>query len=208
VQSLFKLPPIEAIARDVVLLRQFANVEPLLAAIAAIAEQVPFHHLRTRGGLMSVAMTNCGQWGWHSDLRGYRYVDRDPVTEKPWPAMPEALTQLAQHAADSGGFPGFEPDCCLINRYAVGAQMGVHRDFDELDLRQPIVSVSIGLPATFLWYGPARSGTPLRVPVSSGDVLVWGASARTGYHAVRRVKAPAQPMPNPFRYNLTFRRAK
>lgn len=207
-QFLFPLLPIEPIAPDVVLLRQFADVAPLLAAIAAIEARVPFHHLRTRGGLMSVAMTNCGQWGWHSDLRGYRYVDRDPVTHKAWPAMPAAFTELAQRAADSGGFPGFHPDCCLINRYTVGAQMGVHRDFDELDLRQPIVSVSIGLPATFLWYGPARSGTPLRVPVTSGDVLVWGASARTGYHAVRRIKAPPQSTPDPYRYNLTFRRAK
>ena len=207
-QSLFPLPPIEPIAPDVVLLRQFADVAPLLAAIAAIDAQVPFHHLRTRGGLMSVAMTNCGQWGWHSDLRGYRYVDRDPVTDKPWPAMPNAFAELAQRAADSGGFPGFQPDCCLINRYAVGAQMGVHRDFDELDLRQPIVSVSIGLPAIFLWYGPARVGKPQRVPVVSGDVLVWGGSARTGYHAVRPIKAPSETTLDPFRYNLTFRRAK
>jgi alkylated DNA repair protein (DNA oxidative demethylase) len=182
-------------------------VGPLRTAIAAIAAEAPFHHLRTRGGLMSVAMTNCGLWGWHSDLRGYRYVDRDPTTGKPWPAMPQVFSDLAQRAARSGGFPGFEPDCCLVNRYAIGAQMGVHRDFDELDLAQPIVSVSIGLPATFLWYGAARTGTPVRVPVADGDVLVWGGSARTGYHAVRRIKAHA-PTAEPVRYNLTFRRAK
>ncbi len=207
-QSLFPLPPVEAIAPDVVLLRQFTEVQPLLAAIAAIDAAAPFHHLRTRGGLMSVAMTNCGLWGWHSDTRGYRYVDCDPATAKPWPDMPAAFSALAQRAAESGGFPGFQPDCCLINRYAVGAQMGVHRDFDELDLEQPIVSVSIGLPATFLWYGATRTGSPRRVPVHSGDVLVWGGSARTGYHAVRRIAAPPQAMPEPFRYNLTFRRAK
>lgn len=189
-------------------LRQFAAATALRPAIAAIAAAAEFRHLRTRGGLMSVAMTNCGAWGWHSDSGGYRYVARDPLTDREWPAMPQLFAELARTAAATAGFGPFAPDCCLINRYAVGALMGTHRDFDERDLSQPIVSVSIGLPAVFCWYGAARSGKPLSVPLRSGDVLVWGASARTGFHGVRRVAAASDPGTEPFRYNLTFRRAR
>jgi alkylated DNA repair protein (DNA oxidative demethylase) len=228
VSSLFPDPPVSMLLPDVVLLRGHADVVPLLADIGRIAAAAPFRHLATRGGTMSVAMTNCGGWGWHSDAGGYRYVDRDPTTGLKWPAMPAAFRELAVHAAATAGFPGFEPDCCLVNRYAVGAQMGTHRDFDELDMRHPIVSVSIGLSATFLWYGALRTGSPLRVVLDSGDVLVWGRSARAGYHGVRRLAAPAAggsdgsaagAVPRdaaqagvgafePLRYNLTFRRAK
>jgi alkylated DNA repair protein (DNA oxidative demethylase) len=191
-----------------VILRQFASASLLSREILAVAAQAEFRHLRTRGGVMSVAMTNCGSWGWHSDLSGYRYVARDPLSDRAWPDMPPLFAQLARDAAATAGFGAFDPDCCLINRYAVGAQMGTHRDFDEHDLSQPIVSVSIGLPAVFCWYGAARSGKPLKVPLSSGDVLVWGASARTGYHAVRRVAAALDEGNESFRYNLTFRRAR
>jgi alkylated DNA repair protein (DNA oxidative demethylase) len=228
-RSLFPDPPVDMLLPDVVLLRGHAEVDPLHAGILRVAAAAPFRHLSTRGGTMSVAMTNCGRWGWHSDAAGYRYVERDPTTGCAWPAMPAAFLKLARGAAASAGFPGFEPDCCLINRYAVGAQMGTHRDFDELDMRHPIVSVSIGLPATFLWYGASRRGSPLRVALESGDVLVWGRSARAGYHGVRRLTAPDAPPSDgaapaasrqsasrtaaagaaePLRYNLTFRRAK
>lgn len=208
----------EAIADGVVLLRGFAApTAPLVAAIDAIAATAPFRNLQTPGGgTMSVAMTNCGPWGWHSDARGYRYVDRDPGSGREWPPMPVAFAALAAGAAAAAGFPGFAPDACLVNRYEPGAQMGAHRDFDELDLQQPIVSVSIGLPAQFLWYGAQRRGTPLRLALHDGDVLAWGGVARAGYHAVRRLAAPdllADPLPvsnaaGPLRYNLTFRRAK
>jgi len=191
-----------------VILRQFADVAALRRAIDAIASAAEFRHLRTRGGRMSVAMTNCGAWGWHSDMAGYRYVARDPLTDVPWPALPPLFANLAQSAAASAGFGAFVPDCCLINRYGVGAQMGTHQDFDEWDLSQPIVSVSIGLPAVFCWYGAERSGKPLRVPLSSGDVLVWGNGARTGFHGVRPVASGHDPSAEPFRYNLTFRRAR
>ncbi|MGB8326433.1 MAG: alpha-ketoglutarate-dependent dioxygenase AlkB [Steroidobacteraceae bacterium] len=196
------------VATDVTLLPGFVGTAALMDEIETIAAVAPFRHLRTRGGVMTVAMTNCGAWGWHSDPRGYRYVETDPLTGRRWPAMPPLLRALAADAAERGGFPGFAPDCCLVNCYAVGAQMGVHRDFDELDMRHPIVSVSIGLPATFLWYGASRSGTPCRVPVEDGDVLVWGGCARAGYHAVRRVAAPTSGAPAGARFNLTFRRAR
>lgn len=211
--------PREAIAEDVVLLHgRAAPTAPLVGEIEAIAAAAPFRRLRTPGGgTMSVAMTNCGPWGWHSDARGYRYVDRDPLSGRPWPAMPAAFVALAASAAAEAGFPGFAPDACLVNRYEVGAQMGAHRDFDELDLVHPIVSVSIGLPADFLWHGERRDGPARRVTLVDGDVLVWGGRARAGYHAVRRLAPPdlltaaaSVPMAGgePLRYNLTFRRAK
>ena len=151
-----------AIAAEVTLLRRAAApTAPLVAAIEAIAARAPFRHLATpNGGTMSVAMTNCGPWGWHSDASGYRYTECDPLTGEPWPAMPARFRSLARDLAARGGFAGFEPDACLVNRYAPGARMGAHRDWDELDKRFPIVSVSIGLPAIFLWYGPA--GAPGR----------------------------------------------
>ncbi|MCP5360150.1 MAG: alpha-ketoglutarate-dependent dioxygenase AlkB [Steroidobacteraceae bacterium] len=203
-------------ATDLVLLPgRAAPTAPLIAAIETLAAAAPFRRLQTPGGgTMSVAMTNCGSWGWHSDTRGYRYLARDPLTGCAWPAMPAAFARLAGEAAAEAGFPGFVPDACLVNRYEIGAQMGAHRDFDELDLRQPIVSVSIGLPAQFLWHGEQRRTRPRVVELRDGDVLVWGGRARAGYHAVRRLTAPdllthgTTPQGLELRYNLTFRRAK
>jgi DNA oxidative demethylase len=197
------------IAEEALLLRRFVATPPLVAAIEQIAAKAPFRRLQTpNGGQMSVAMTNCGAWGWHSDRRGYRYLDRDPGSGQPWPEMPAAFAALAASAADAAGFAGFAPDCCLVNRYAIGAQMGAHRDHDELDFRHPIVSVSIGLEATFLWYGATRKGPPQRIPVADGDVVVFGGSARGGYHGVRRLTAPDGAPDALLRYNLTFRRAR
>lgn len=181
----------------------------MIAAIGLIAAQAPFRHLRTPGGgRMSVSMTNCGAWGWHSDVRGYRYLEADPESGRPWPPMPAAFATLASQAAAVAGFGVFAPDCCLVNRYQPGAHMGTHRDFDELDMRQPIVSTSIGLPATFLWYGATRKGPPLRVPLADGDVVVWGGAARAGYHGVGRLAAGGGVGDAAVRYNLTFRRAR
>ncbi len=198
------------IADEVTLLRGgAAPTGPIVTAIESIAARAPFRHLQTPGGgTMSVAMTNCGPWGWHSDPRGYRYVECDPLTGERWPPMPALFTNLAGAAATLGGFPGFEPDACLVNRYAPGAQMGAHRDWDELDKRFPIVSVSIGLPALFLWYGAKRQGKPVATLVEDGDVVVWGGSARAGYHGVRKLPPGEHPAAGALRYNLTFRRAK
>jgi alkylated DNA repair protein (DNA oxidative demethylase) len=207
-QSLLDAPPaVTEIAPDVVLLSGFVATAPLAATIGEVAAVAPFRHLTTPGGgRMSVAMTNCGAVGWWSDARGYRYVEEDPLTGRRWPALPAAFATLAARAATRAGFPGFAPDCCLVNRYAVGAQMGTHRDHDELDLAHPIVSVSIGLPAVFVWYGATRKGPPQPVPVRDGDVIVFGGSARAGYHGVRRLRAEAGA--GAVRYNLTFRRAR
>lgn len=202
--------PAISIAPEVTLLRGFAApTGALLAAIEAVAARAPFRHLVTPGGgTMSVAMTNCGPWGWHSDARGYRYTRCDPLTGDEWPAMPDDLARLAGEAAARGGFPGFEPDACLVNRYVPGARMGAHRDWDELDKRFPIVSVSIGLPAAFLWYGATRQGRPLATLVEDGDVVVWGGGARAGFHGVRKLQPGVHPVTGALRYNLTFRRAK
>lgn len=199
-----------ALAPNAAVLRGFAQpTGRLFACVQTIAERAPFRHLVTRGGgRMSVAMTNCGEWGWHSDERGYRYTQADSLTGERWSPMPREFAELAAAAAETCGFPRFSPDACLINRYEVGAQMGAHRDFDELDMAHPIVSVSIGLPATFLWYGDSRHGSPRRVNVEDGDVVVWGGADRGGYHGVRKLADGAHPLTGAYRYNLTFRRAK
>jgi alkylated DNA repair protein (DNA oxidative demethylase) len=183
-----------------------AVLAPLIAAVAAAAA---FRFMTTpRGGRMAAAMTSCGACGWVSDRRGYRYDDRDPETGLPWPAMPQAFAALSAEAAAGGGFAGFVPDTCLINRYAVGAGMGLHRDADEADFGQPIVSVSLGLPAVFLVGGAARRDRPQPLALRSGDLMVFGGPARLLFHGIRPVKAGDDPLFGPFRYNLTFRRAR
>jgi alkylated DNA repair protein (DNA oxidative demethylase) len=185
-----------------------ASESALLAGIDAVVAQAPFRHLLTPGGLrMSVAMTNAGSLGWISDRRGYRYGPTDPDTGKPWPTMPQAFLQLATGAAAHAGFAGFEPDACLINRYEPGARLTLHQDRDEHDYGQPIVSVSLGVPATFLFGGTERSDQTMRIPLVHGDVVVWGGPARLRYHGVLPVKPAHHDAFGSCRINLTFRRA-
>jgi alkylated DNA repair protein (DNA oxidative demethylase) len=193
----------------ITLLRGFADTQVLMPLIERVATQSPFRHLVTPGGqTMSVAMTNCGPVGWVSDRTGYRYSSRDPLTERDWPALPAEFEKLALDAARAGGFPEFVPDACLINRYAAGSRLTAHRDADEQNFAQPIVSVSIGLPASFAFYGLTRGGKGRSVPLSDGDVLVWGGPSRLVYHAVRPLKAGQHPLTGAYRYNLTFRHAR
>jgi DNA oxidative demethylase len=162
-------------------LRAFALDEApaLLDAIEVIARTAPFRHMTTARGLrMSVATTNCGDIGWLSDRSGYRYDAIDPETNRPWPPMPEAFARLAEYAAIAAGFEGFAPDACLINRYEPGARLTLHQDRDEQDFAAPIVSVSLGAAATFLWGGKTRVVRPRRVRLDHGDVVVWGGPAR------------------------------
>jgi alkylated DNA repair protein (DNA oxidative demethylase) len=197
-----------AVAPGVCLLRRFVPSAALLQQVEVLTARAALRHLTTPGGgRMSVAMTNCGSWGWHSDRSGYRYVQTDPLSGQAWPAMPPLFSEIAATAARVAGFEGFEPDCCLINRYELGAQMGAHRDFDEHDFRHPIVSVSLGVPAVFLWHGERRNDKPLVLRLEDGDVLVWGGEARAGYHAVRKLRAAVHPRAGALRFNLTFRRA-
>jgi alkylated DNA repair protein (DNA oxidative demethylase) len=197
------------LGEGITLLRGFADTAQLFPLVESIASRAPFRHLVTPGGqTMSVAMTNCGPVGWVSDRSGYRYSSRDPMTDRDWPPMPAEFRKLALDAATAGGFPDFEPDACLINRYASGARLTAHRDADEQNFAQPIVSVSMGLPASFAFYGLARGGKGRAVALTDGDVLVWGGPSRLVYHAVRPLKPGNHPLTGDFRYNLTFRHAR
>ena len=197
------------IGDGITLLRGFAHTAELLPLIEDIARVAPFRHLVTPGGQsMSVAMTNCGPVGWVSDRSGYRYSSRDPLTDKDWPPMPREFVRLAFAAAEECGFPDFVPDACLVNRYSPGARLTAHRDADEQNFAQPIVSVSMGLPASFAFYGLARGGKAKSVALVDGDVLVWGGASRLVYHAVRPIKPGSHPLTGGLRYNLTFRHAR
>lgn len=203
-------PSAESLADGAVLLRGFAAADApaLLDEIRQITEQAPFRHLITPGGFrMSVAMTNCGAVGWISDRRGYRYGADDPETGRPWPAMPPLFRELADRAAEVAGFPGFEPEACLINRYAPGARLTLHQDRDEGNLSHPIVSVSLGVPATFLFGGLDRKDKPRRVRVEHGDVAVWGGPSRLAFHGIDTMKPGHHDLTGEWRYNLTFRKA-
>lgn len=198
-------------ARGLILLRGLAleDEKAILAAIDEVVEASPFRHMVVPSGhTMSVAMTNCGAVGWVTDRTGYRYQAIDPETGKRWPAMPPALLRLARESASRAGFPGFDPDACLVNRYEPGARMSLHQDKDERDFSQPIVSVSLGLPATFLFGGATRKDRPLRVPLVHGDVVVWGGDARLTYHGVAPLADGEHPKLGRKRINLTFRRAR
>jgi alkylated DNA repair protein (DNA oxidative demethylase) len=200
----------EPLCEGAMVLRGFAlaNEASLLRAIDAIVAQAPFRHLTTPGGFrMSVGMTNAGPLGWVSDRRGYRYDPVDPDSSKPWPPMPEVFLQLAGTAAARAGFAGFVPDACLINHYAPGTRLTLHQDRDERDFGQPIVSVSLGIPAVFLFGGMQRTDRAMRVPLAHGDVVVWGGPARLRYHGVLPLKPNHHEALGDCRINLTFRRA-
>ena len=185
-----------------------ADEAALLAAVEAVSVTSPFRVMATPGGArMSAAISNCGAAGWVSDRRGYRYERCDPLTGKPWPDMPEVLAGLAKHAAAACGFAEFTPDVCLMNRYAPGAKMGLHQDRDERDFSAPIVSVSLGLPAVFLWGGAMRTGKTARLALQSGDVVVWGGAARLFFHGIAPIKPGLHPRLGAVRLNLTFRQA-
>ncbi|HEY2039336.1 MAG TPA: DNA oxidative demethylase AlkB [Edaphobacter sp.] len=203
-------PGEEILSEGVTLVHAFCREEaPLLYDVIHSVETVsPFRQMVVPGGhTMSVAMTNTGSLGWTTDRTGYRYTALDPLTGHPWPAMDSSLLSLARRAAAAGGFPDFTPNSCLINRYSIGARLSLHQDKDEKDYAHSIVSVSLGLPATFLLGTLRRTDTPRRIRVEHGDVLVWGGPARLIYHGVAPVSAGSHPLTGPFRINLTFRRA-
>ena len=204
-------PSREAMAEGAVLLRGFARPfeAELLPALRAIVKQSPFRHLVTPGGhRMSVAMTNCGDVGWVSDRTGYRYDAIDPESKQPWPAMPPVLRRLAADAADQAGFDGFAPEACLINRYVPGAKLSLHQDKDELDFAAPIVSISLGLPAIFLFGGLKRADKTARYRLEHGDVVVWGGPSRLFFHGVAPLADGEHPVMGRQRINLTFRKVR
>jgi alkylated DNA repair protein (DNA oxidative demethylase) len=180
----------------------------LLRGLREVTTAAPFRNMVTPGGYrMSVAMTNCGALGWVTDRGGYRYDAVDPESGKQWPAMPAAFGGLAASAAAEAGFGEFRPDACLINRYEPGTKLSLHQDKDERDFTEPIVSVSLGIPAIFLFGGFARGEKTQRVPLKHGDVVVWGGPARLRYHGVLTLKEDEHPLLGRMRVNLTFRKA-
>lgn len=211
--ALFEEPPSpeeEILGPGARLLRGFAAAEDraLLDALDAITAVSPFRNMETPGkSRMTVAMTNCGQVGWVSDRRGYRYEAIDPLTGAAWPRMPEPFLRVATQAAARAGFDGYVPDTCLINRYQIGARLTLHQDRDERDLVQPIVSVSLGMPAVFLYGGMSRTDPPRQVPVVHGDVLLWGGPDRLRYHGVLPIKPVRNAPLGGLRFNLSFRQA-
>jgi DNA oxidative demethylase len=200
----------EQLGPGATVLRKFALPEEtaLLCALRDLVVKAPLRHMVTPGGfLMSVAMTNCGSLGWVTDRTGYRYDAIDPMSGLPWPRMPDAFLRLATGAAAQAGFKEFVPDACLINRYEPGARLSLHQDKNEQDFAQPIVSVSLGIPAVFLFGGLNRADKSLRVRLIHGDVVVWGGPARLRYHGVMPLKEGHHPLMGAHRINLTFRKA-
>jgi alkylated DNA repair protein (DNA oxidative demethylase) len=203
--------PREPLGAGAILLRGFclAGESEILAALRQVVDTAPFRRMVTPGGYtMSVAMTNCGSAGWVTDRTGYRYAANDPESGKPWPAMPPTFLDLAAGAAAEAGFEGFVPDACLVNRYEPGAKLSLHQDKDESALDSPIVSVSLGLPATFLFGGLKRSDPQRRVSLKHGDVVVWGGPSRLAHHGVLPLKAGEHPTIGRQRLNLTLRKAR
>ncbi|WP_092404718.1 DNA oxidative demethylase AlkB [Pseudomonas sp. NFACC02] len=192
-------------------LRGFALpfIDRVLLSLASVLTRAPFRNMVTPGGhTMSVALSSCGQFGWTTDRSGYKYTRIDPQTGKPWPEMPEVFMELARSAADAAGFAGFVPDACLINRYIPGAKMSLHQDKDEQGYEWPVVSISLGIPAMFLFGGHLRSDATQRVPLFHGDVVVWGGEDRLRFHGVMPVKQAEHPQLGEQRINFTFRKAR
>ena len=202
---------IEPFAERAMLLPGYALTEAaeLICAVRGVAAAAPWRHMVTPGGLiMSVAMTNCGHVGWITDRRGYRYTDADPDSGLPWPSMPAVMRALATRAATTAGFNGFEPDACLVNRYEPGSRLTLHQDRNERDFQAPVVSVSLGLPAVFLFGGLERADSTKRISLLHGDVVVWGGPSRLAFHGIGKLDDGDHPLTGRCRINLTFRRAR
>ena len=201
----------EELSSGAAILRGFALPDDaaLLAGLQGITDESPFRHMITPGGFrMSVALTNCGSCGWVTDRMGYRYDPIDPESSKPWPRIPALFLRLAQDAAEAAGFQGFSPDACLINRYAPGARVSLHQDKNERDFSAPIVTVSLGVSAIFLWGGLRREDKVERIQLKHGDVMVWGGPSRLRYHGVLPIKENYHQLTGNNRISLTFRKAR
>jgi alkylated DNA repair protein (DNA oxidative demethylase) len=200
----------ERLGRSAWLLRGFAlpRAPSVLRALDKVVDAAPLRHMVTPGGFrMSVAMTNCGSLGWVTEQSGYRYDALDPLSGAPWPNLPACFSELATAAAAEAGFEAFAPDACLINRYEPGSRLTLHQDKNERDYDAPIVSVSLGIPAVFLFGGLRRSDRPRRVALLHGDVVVWGGPDRLRYHGVMPLRESRHPSLGSCRINLTFRKA-
>ncbi len=186
----------------------------LVAACLDIARQAPFiTPTMADGRPFRVEMTNAGEWGWLSDRAGYRYARHHPLTGRPWPPPPDLLRATIRHALAEtlgGAVAGaFDPQCYLINRYSAErrGRLGLHRDQDERDRSQPIVTLSLGADAVFMAGGAGRRDPVERVTLRSGDVVVMGAGSRMSYHGIERLLPTlASPMDQGVRLSVTVRR--
>jgi alkylated DNA repair protein (DNA oxidative demethylase) len=203
-------PAQETIAPGAIVLRGFARAggPALLEGVAAVTRRSPFRFMTTPGGYrMSVAMTKCGAAGWITERSGYRYGPIDPLTGERWPDIPDVFAKLATQASVRAGFGPFTPDACLVNQYEPGTRLSLHQDRNERDFAAPIVSVSLGLPAVFLFGGDRRADKTQRVALAHGDVVVWGGPARLRFHGVLPLKDGEHSLAGRRRINLTFRKA-
>ena len=178
----------------------------LIDAVKAGVAQAPFYQptMPRTGAPLSVVMSNFGPLGWVTDKdKGYRYEAIHPKTGAPWPDLPAMLGKLWDAVS---GFSE-RPEACLINWYREGAKMGLHVDNDELDVRAPVVSVSLGDPAMFRLGGPQRGGPTQGLKLFSGDVVVLAGEARLCHHGVSKVYyGESALVPRGGRINLTMRR--
>jgi len=203
-----KIGDTEEIQTDVYVLRQLTGANELIAEVKRLIKAAPFRYMRTPGGKrLNISMSNCGDLGWISEPSGYRYSRIDPTSGKVWPAMPQKFKQLSEQAAQCCGFDGFNPNACLINHYHAGKELTAHQDKNEVDLAQPIVSVSLGMSAHFQIYGDSRNNKAVEIELYDGDVMVWGRSARLIYHGVKTNRSIPHPTLGNHRINLTFRKA-
>ena len=209
-QDLQQPARIEKISEQAFVLRGFALpwVDTLLTALEQVLTQAPFRQMQTPGGyIMSARLSSCGDLGWTTDLAGYRYSALDPLTGARWPAMPDPFLKLAEAAAHAAGFDHFAPDACLINTYAPGAKMSLHQDKNERTYNAPIVSISHGLPAIFLFGGFERNDPTQRISLFHGDIVVWGGVDRLRFHGVLPIKPGHHSLLGEQRINITLRKA-
>lgn len=201
-------PEMEKIAPGIFLFQRYVDEELVYNVVMSATAEIPFRHMVTPGGKrINVAGISMGDCGWYSDRRGYRYEKTDPITGKKWPKIPDEISKITTDAASKAGFKNFIPDSCFINKYEPGVRLTAHIDQDEVDFAQPIVSISIGTSAIFQVFGNNRSGKALNIKLNSGDLLIFGGSARRVYHGVKKLEEQSHPLTGNIRYNLTFRKA-
>ncbi len=194
------------ISPDIYLYRQKVSWALWADDIKRLIKVAPLRFMRTAGGKrLNISMTNCGDVGWTSSEQGYRYLSRDPASGKPWPKLPPSFAQLGTQIAALTGFEHFQPNACLVNHYQAGQKLNAHQDKNEPDLSQPVVSVSLGMSATFLIYGDERGNKAQKIILNDGDVMIWGRSARLMYHGVETKNTQPHPELGFHRFNVTLR---